>query len=356
MSSNSALLGLSTPPAKPSSDEVSAGDAVNDSVHGAKKPPRKSLRKPPGVLPPRILWIYAIPITLFHVLCLLAFVPYFFSWSAVIVCIIGIHVFGDFGINIAYHRLLAHRSFKTPKWFERFLVLFSLCCMQDTPAKWVATHRKHHRDSDEEEDPHSPLVAFVWGHFGWLMLHNRDTRSVSAYQKFARDILEDPFYLKLEKTYLATWIYFFHAIAFMVIGAAIGYFSGGWWEALRMSYSWLLWGVIIRTVAVWHITWSVNSLTHLLGYRSYETTDQSRNNWFVAAIAAGEGWHNNHHHDQSSASVQHRWYEIDLSYYTILLFKALGLASNVIPPRHIRDKERAARGHSKEQLQARVEA
>lgn len=328
---------------------------TNSATAGALSP-AKRLPLPSGVRERRILWIYAIPIALFHVAALLAFVPYFFSWISVVVMLVGVHIFGDFGINIAYHRLLAHRSFKTPKWFERFLVLFSLCCMQDTPAKWVATHRKHHKDSDEEEDPHSPLVTFLWGHFGWLMLYNRDTRSVSAYQKYARDILEDPFYLYLEKTYAATWIYFLHALLFMAVGGAIGYFTGGWSEALRMSYSMLIWGVIVRTVMVWHITWSVNSLTHLFGYRHYSTTDRSRNNWFVAAIAAGEGWHNNHHHDQSSASVQHRWWEIDLSYYTILLFKALGLASNIIPPCYKREAERAARGHGKKQLQVNAPA
>ena len=103
-----------------------------------------------------------------------------------------------------------------------------------------------------------------------------------------------------------------------------------------MAVSWLVWGVYVRTVLVWHITWSVNSLTHLFGYRTYATGEDSRNNWFVGLVAMGEGWHNNHHHDPASASVQHRWWEIDPTYYVILLLEKLGLASDVIRPRHLR--------------------
>jgi Fatty-acid desaturase len=94
--------------------------------------------------------------------------------------------------------------------------------------------------------------------------------------------------------------------------------------------------VVIRTVLVWHITWSVNSLTHLFGYRTYATGEDSRNNWLVGLVAMGEGWHNNHHHDPSSASVQHRWWEIDVTYYVILLMERIGWATHVIRPRHLR--------------------
>jgi stearoyl-CoA desaturase (delta-9 desaturase) len=98
----------------------------------------------------------------------------------------------------------------------------------------------------------------------------------------------------------------------------------------------LVWGVIVRTVVVWHITWSVNSLTHLFGYRNYETDDNSRNNWFVAIVSTGEGWHNNHHQDQASATVQHRWWEVDICYWHILALKWVGLATHIVPPAHKR--------------------
>ena len=105
----------------------------------------------------------------------------------------------------------------------------------------------------------------------------------------------------------------------------------------------VVWGVFVRIVAVWHITWSVNSLSHMFGYRNYETGEGSRNNWLVALLTVGEGWHNNHHEDPSAASVQHRWWEIDISYYEIRLLEALGLASDVITPRHIRRSVTATR-------------
>jgi fatty-acid desaturase len=105
---------------------------------------------------------------------------------------------------------------------------------------------------------------------------------------------------------------------------------------LQLGASWLVWGVYVRTVLVWHITWSVNSLTHLFGYRTYATDEDSRNNWLVAVLANGEGWHNNHHHDPASASVQHKWWEFDATYCMILVLEKLGLATDVIKPRHLR--------------------
>jgi stearoyl-CoA desaturase (delta-9 desaturase) len=181
-------------------------------------------------------------------------------------------------------------------------------------------------------------VSFFWSHFDWLMKYNTATRNIGAYQKYARDLLEDPFYFWLEKTYVAPLIYVAHLLVYYLAGLAAGYWwSGGqWMPAIQFGLSLLVWGGILRTVIVWHITWSVNSLTHLFGYQTYTTDDNSRNNWFVALIATGEGWHNNHHYDQSAATVQHRWWEFDLCYYHIVVLKWLGLASHIIPPAHRR--------------------
>ena len=121
------------------------------------------------------------------------------------------------------------------------------------------------------------------------------------------------------------------------IGLAVGWAATGRWIAgVQFGASLLVWGVILRTVYVWHITWAVNSLGHLFGYRNYETAEESRNNWFVALITGGEGWHNNHHHDPASASVQHRWWEFDLNFYVIKLLERCGLAAQVVPPAHRR--------------------
>jgi len=305
------------------------------------KPP--ALPLPETVQRGRILWMYAIPILIIHLLALLAFVPWFFSWIGVVTAVIGVHVFGQ-GITIGYHRLLTHRSFKTPKWVERVIVVIAQCCLQDTPARWVATHRYHHLHSDEQEDPHTPLVTFLWGHIGWLMVFNERTRHIETYEKYARDILKDPFYMWLERTAHLPIIYTAHAFLFYAVGAVIGWLTGGTiMAAVQMGMSLVVWGVLVRTVAVWHITWSVNSLSHMFGYQNYDTGEHSRNNWLVALLTVGEGWHNNHHQDQAAASVQHRWWEIDISYYEILLMQLLGLASSVTPIRAQREAERMER-------------
>ena len=200
----------------------------------------------------------------------------------------------------------------------------------------------HHIYSDEQEDPHSPLVTFFWSHFEWLFVYNSATRSLTNLQKYSRDLLEDPFYMKMEKTQIWPAIYVVHAILYFVAGYGIGYWNTGTTDgALQFGSSLFVWGVLVRTVVNWHITWSVNSLTHLFGYRSYKTGDNSRNNWLVSVLAVGEGWHNNHHADPASASVWHRWWEVDLTYIVIVMLKWVGLATDVIEPRHKRMAARA---------------
>ncbi len=287
---------------------------------------------------------YMIPILLMHLAAALAVVPWLFTWSGLAICLVGTHLFGMLGINIGYHRLLTHRSLAVPKWLERLFSTIALCSLQDTPVRWVSTHRLHHVHSDEPPDPHSPRDGVTWAHIGWIFRDPTDRQTFAFYDRYARDLLADPFYMYLEKRPLSAFgIYLVHLVLFGLAGLVMGFCWGGMPEAVRVAASWLVWGGVVRTVLVWHMTWSVNSLSHLFGYRNYATGENSRNNWFVALIAAGEGWHNNHHHDPASASVQHRWWEIDITYYFIQLLAALGLAWNVVPPRHVRQARRAAR-------------
>jgi stearoyl-CoA desaturase (delta-9 desaturase) len=315
--------------------------------------PADRLPLPDTVQPGKVNWPYAIVIAAIHALALLALWPWLFSWSGLIVMVLSVHLFGQ-GINLCYHRILAHKSAKLPKWLEHALVVLALCTLQDTPGRWVATHRYHHCHSDEQPDPHSPLVSFLWSHIGWLLVRN-DANSISLYAKYAPDILRDRFYMSLEKSPAWVLIYPLHAIPFFVAGAAVGWAIGG--SPLQLGLSWLVWGVLVRTVVVWHITWSVNSLTHMFGYTNYKSDDHSKNNWLVGILAVGEGWHNNHHHDPVSASNQHRWWEIDITYYYILLLKGLGLARDVIPPKHIRHAGRraAVRTPARQALEAKPE-
>lgn len=281
----------------------------------------------------RILWMYAGSIGLIHLLALMAFIPWFFSWEGLFLAVVGAQFFGLM-ITLGYHRLLAHRSLKVAKWLEHTIVVLAQCCLQDTPAKWVANHRLHHAESDQQPDPHSPLVNFFWSHMEWLAYFNSATRGTEILYKYSRDILADPFYMKLEKTMLGPIIYAVSSLLYPIVGAFYGWLRGfDQMEIIQMSASFFVWGVLVRTLICWHVTWSVNSLTHMFGYRTYATTDNSRNNWLVALVALGEGWHNNHHGDQKSATVWHRWWEFDLTYCFIVVLKKLGLAWDVVPPR-----------------------
>ena len=147
----------------------------------AKAHPDKATRLPlpATVQKHQIQWAYAIGVGGIHLLALLAFLPWLFSWTGVVLAIAGCYVFGTLGINLCYHRLLTHQGFVAPKWLEHGLALLGVCTMQDTPACWVAMHRMHHKYSDTQPDPHSPLVSFLWGHCGWLMVVNRDFRNVN---------------------------------------------------------------------------------------------------------------------------------------------------------------------------------
>ena len=292
-------------------------------VHAAARPKNE---------PVRIAWPYVAGIGGYHLLALLAFLPWLFSWTGVTAAVLGLYVFGTLGINLCYHRLLTHRGFTCPVWLEHALAMLGVCCLQDTPARWVATHRLHHQHSDEQPDPHSPLVTFFWAHMGWLLVENRELKSIMTYERYVRDLLRDPFYLRLERNLLWVWVNLAQWAVYILVGGGLGWVLGGAAAALQMSASLLVWGVFVRTVAVWHITWSVNSLSHLFGYRSYETGENSRNNWLVALVSNGEGWHNNHHADQRSAAHGHRWWELDITYMTIRVLQCVGLAKEVVGP------------------------
>ena len=268
-----------------------------------------------------------------HLLALLALFPWFFSWSGVVALAIGIYVFGILGMNVGFHRLITHRGFSCPLWFERTLAILGTCCLQFSPAFWVAVHRRHHHFADEERDPHSPLKSFSWAHFGWLLVRQPDMKPGPMTERYARDVLHDPLYAMLErrknwiKLTLLSWLAFF--VAGFGASAASGQSAT---DALQYGASLFIWGGPLRTVVVWHMTWSVNSVTHVWGYRNYETPDDSRNNVIIGLLAGGEGWHNNHHANPTSARHGHKWWEFDLAWLTIRVLMLLGLATKVALP------------------------
>ncbi len=300
----------------------------------------RSLERPSETQPIRIAWGHAIGIGSLHLLALLALVPWFFSWTGVALVVAGILSFHWFGINVGYHRLLTHRGFACPKWLERVFALLGVCCLEDSPARWVAIHRMHHQHSDEQPDPHTPLADFFWAHMGWLLVRHRRHSQYLHYEHYARDLLRDPFYVRLETSLLWLWVYIGHALLFFVVGLAIAWpLTGSYWEGVQFGMSLLVWGVFVRTVVAWHNTWWVNSVTHIWGYRNYDTNDNSRNNWLVALLCHGEGWHNNHHADQRSAKHGHKWWEFDTSWLAIRAMERVGLAWDVVRPRDQRTRD-----------------
>ncbi len=317
-------------------EEVSATDIAGPEA--SDMPPTgidpQRLPRPEETQPLRVMWEYVVVLTSVHVIALFAFLPgtagYLFTWSAVIMAILGHFVFGMFGITIGYHRLLTHRGFTAPKWFEHTLATLGMCNLQDSPARWVAIHRMHHQHSDHQPDPHSPLVSFLWGHMGWVVCRHKNLDRTSHYERYVRDLLRDPFYLKLERRGGWFFVFLAHALVIILVGAIVGFFVG---QPLRYAASWAVWAVAVRTVFVLHGTWAVNSLSHVFGYRNYVTRDESTNNWLVALWSHGEGWHNNHHAEPRAAAHGHKWWEFDMSWRIIQFLEMIGLAKDVVRPK-----------------------
>jgi fatty-acid desaturase len=262
-----------------------------------------------------LLWIGAL-----HAGALLAFVPAYFSWSALAACLLLHWMTGCLGICMTYHRLLTHRSFATrPKWLEYALTALGCCASEGGAIGWVADHRKHHAHADDEHDVHSPNRGFAWAHLLWWM--TPDVKAVHApgyYARWAPDLAADRVHAWLDR-----WHFLFPAL----MGAGL-YAVGG--------MPWLVWGGFVRSVLLLHATWLVNSATHTWGSRPYATRDTSTNLWWVALLAYGEGWHNNHHALPTSARHGLRWWQLDMTYGVIRLMSWLGLAGSVRLPREAR--------------------
>jgi len=259
-------------------------------------------------------------ITLIHAAALAA--PFTFTWTGFVVCLVMIWVTGGLGITLCYHRLLTHRSYRTYKPIEYLLTLFGCIALQGGPITWVATHRLHHKESDEEEDPHTPQHTFWWSHILWNFFKDPQLDKYEKIRRFAKDLDKDRVLRFFEK-------YFF---PIYLLSAAVLYGTGHLFGGWQLGLSLVIWGVAVRTVLVWHFTWLVNSATHQWGYTNYKTGDNSRNTWWVAVVTFGEGWHNNHHADQRSAAHGHRWWEFDQTYYTIKFMQWIGLAKDVVTP------------------------
>jgi fatty-acid desaturase len=286
--------------------------------------PASAVRVHPGIL---------TGIIGYHLLALFACVPWLFSWSGLAWAIAGTYLFGGLGISVGYHRLLTHRSFACVRWLEHGLSILGVCCWQGSPMNWVAMHRMHHHHSDEPGDPHSPRHSFFWSHMGWFLIYDPAIYNLATYDRYARDLFQDRFYKWLERPRVWKTIHALQWAAFLIGGGLVGGVStASVWGAVQLGLSWLVWGVLVRTLIVWHSTWAINSVTHLWGYRNFNTDDDSRNNW-VLGYLNGEGWHNNHHAEPRSAAYGQRWWELDVYYLVIRALERVGLVWDVVTPR-----------------------
>ena len=245
-----------------------------------------------------------------------ALLPVFFSWTALLVAFALYYLTGGIGVCLGYHRLLTHRSLHVPRPLEYAIATAGALAMQGGPISWVATHRAHHAFSDTERDPHDSRRGFWWSHMEWLYRRNPARLTREAERRFAADLAADPYYGFLDAV----------APALQLLLAIALFLAGGW--------PWVVWGIFVRLVVTYHATWLVNSAAHLVGYKTYRApgSDQSTNNWWVALVAWGEGWHNNHHAFPFSARHGLRWFEFDLTWLTIKLLVILRIARDVKCP------------------------
>jgi stearoyl-CoA desaturase (delta-9 desaturase) len=253
--------------------------------------------------------ITATAMVAFHVLAVAAL--FFVTTGALLVALALYFVGGMFGIGMAYHRLLTHRGYKTYKWVEYFLTVCGTLALEGGPIFWVATHRIHPQKSDHEGDPHTPREGTWWAHMGWILTGKGLHHDASVLARYVPDLCRDPFHV-----WLSNW----HWVTNVVVGLVLLAIGG---------IPWVLWGIFFRTTLGLHTTWLVNSATHLWGSRRFSTKDDSTNNWWVALLTFGEGWHNNHHAHPVSARHGLAWYELDLNWIGISTLRTLGLAWDV---------------------------
>lgn len=290
------------PASQPAASQPELRTATTQDKPATAETPAKAAR--------RIDWAGSIPFVLVHLAVFGAF------WTGVtieaIVCCAVLYAVRVFGITAGYHRYFAHRTYKTSRIFQFILAFLAQTSSQKGALWWAAHHRGHHLYSDTERDIHSPKQDGFWySHMGWIF---SDTEATEW--KRIKDFAKYPELRFLNK---------YWALPPFLLG------FGAW---LAFDWSGLFIGFCLSTVLVWHSTFMINSLAHVFGTRRYETSDTSRNNWFLALLTFGEGWHNNHHYYMNSVRQGFFWWEIDISYYILRVLSWFGIVWDLkLPPK-----------------------
>lgn len=252
-----------------------------------------------------------------HLIPLLAFVT---GVSRTAIVLFVITYFGRmFAMTGGYHRYFSHRAYRLHRVPQFVLAFIGTTAAQKGPLWWAAQHRTHHRYTDRNGDPHSPRHGVFWSHVGWILCDrysDTDRASITDFDRFPELRFLD------RHDWIGPW-----ALALTCV--AIGGWSG------------LVVGFFASTVLLWHATFAVNSLAHLVGRRPYATKDTSRNNRFLALLTLGEGWHNNHHRYQASARQGFRWFQVDVTYYFLVALSWVGIVRDLRPvPAYVVDEAR----------------
>jgi stearoyl-CoA desaturase (Delta-9 desaturase) len=261
--------------------------------------------------------LVSLPFWIVHVVAIAGVIVTGWSWSgfALALALYGVRMFA---VTAGYHRYFSHRTYKMGRVMQFLMALVGTLAVQKGVLWWAAHHRRHHKHSDEENDVHSAkLRGIYWAHVGWILSDQNDETDWARIKDFAK-------YPEL------VWLNQHFILPVVVMGAVL-VAAGGWWA--------LLWGLFVSTTLLWHGTFTINSLAHLIGKRRYETSDDSRNHWLLAVLTGGEGWHNNHHYYQRSTNQGFYWWEIDVTYYVLRVMQWMRLVSDIhVTPKHVRDR------------------
>lgn len=258
-----------------------------------------------------ISWNFLVPFCLIHLACLGVI------WTGIspapLVAAVVLYALRIFGITAGYHRLYSHRSYHIPSRALRCIMWFLATSSAQRGVRWWASHhRNHHRHSDQEGDLHSPTqTSLLWSHTGWQYHKSAADTDHGSIRDFDKAFPE-----------LATIDRFAWVSPLALIALCLALWG---WQGFVIAFCW-------STVACWHATFTINSLCHVWGTRPFETTDTSRNNFLLALLLFGEGWHNNHHAFQSSCRQGHTWWQLDISWMVLRLGAMLGLVTKMKEP------------------------